>query len=180
MAAHVPWQLCGAALPAAAATAAAAPPQLCEQRRLHPARPHPSPRPPSPQPTPALTPAHARPHPSPRPPAAAPQSFPGANVVFADVTDSSSIKRLAEENKIDVMVCCLASRTGAPLRQGHACTTHRLLLGGPRPRTCPPCDGSVVADGLGLEQKGAFAVAAPRGGGGGGGASGGGGAKGAP
>ncbi len=40
------------------------------------------------------------------------QEFPGAEVAFGDVTDVEDIKRTAFGQPIDVVVSCLASRTG--------------------------------------------------------------------
>jgi len=40
------------------------------------------------------------------------KEFPGARVVFGDVTDVASIKKAAFDKPVDVVVSCLASRTG--------------------------------------------------------------------
>ena len=40
------------------------------------------------------------------------QDFAGAEVVFGDVTDIENIKRTAFGRPVDVVVSCLASRTG--------------------------------------------------------------------
>ncbi len=44
------------------------------------------------------------------------QEFPGAEVAFGDVTDVEDIKRTAFGRPIDVVVSCLASRTGGKVR----------------------------------------------------------------
>jgi NAD(P)-dependent dehydrogenase (short-subunit alcohol dehydrogenase family) len=41
------------------------------------------------------------------------KEFAGADVKFGDVTDLDSIRKVAFENKVDVVISCLASRTGA-------------------------------------------------------------------
>lgn len=40
------------------------------------------------------------------------QEFPGADVRFGDVQDPASIKAVAFKEQVDVVVSCLASRTG--------------------------------------------------------------------
>ena len=40
------------------------------------------------------------------------QLLDGADVVFADVTDPSSLTNVLNDRKVDVIVSCLASRTG--------------------------------------------------------------------
>ena len=44
------------------------------------------------------------------------QEFPGAEVVFGNVTDVEDIKRTAFGRPVDVVVSCLASRTGGKVR----------------------------------------------------------------
>lgn len=44
------------------------------------------------------------------------REFAGARVVFGDVTSPASIDADAFDQPADVVVCCLASRTGAPRR----------------------------------------------------------------
>lgn len=41
-----------------------------------------------------------------------PQEFAGANVVFGDVTNLDSLRATAFKQPVDVVVSCLASRTG--------------------------------------------------------------------
>jgi hypothetical protein len=45
------------------------------------------------------------------------REFEGARVVFGDVTDTASISAAAFDQPADVVVCCLASRTGARRQQ---------------------------------------------------------------
>jgi divinyl chlorophyllide a 8-vinyl-reductase len=55
------------------------------------------------------------------------KEFSGARVVFGDVTDVASISGAAFDQPADVVVCCLASRTGA-----HAVILCAALRGGVR------------------------------------------------
>lgn len=41
-----------------------------------------------------------------------PQEFAGANIVFGDVTNLDSLRKTAFNGPVDVVVSCLASRTG--------------------------------------------------------------------
>jgi divinyl chlorophyllide a 8-vinyl-reductase len=40
------------------------------------------------------------------------KGFAGADVRFGDVTDPESIRKVAFDSKVDVVISCLASRTG--------------------------------------------------------------------
>lgn len=44
------------------------------------------------------------------------QEFPGADVRFGDVSDVDSLASVAFKDPVDVVVSCLASRTGGKVR----------------------------------------------------------------
>lgn len=44
------------------------------------------------------------------------QEFPGAEVVFGDVMSTDSLKAIAFKRHVDVVISCLASRTGGVVK----------------------------------------------------------------
>lgn len=56
------------------------------------------------------------------------QDFEGANVCFGDVQDTKSVEATAFASHVDVVVSCLASRTGGKVGFSHSSSKNVKLL----------------------------------------------------